>query len=193
MTVTTAWLHLGAFAPASLYSRNERDWLISDDNAAIHIVSRDKDLAQLLVNDGDCLWDYSGNRKRYGSDIVDEYGVNPAQFPDYLGLTGDSVDCISGVPGVGPVKARELLRQFDSLEGVYLNLDKVGQLSLRGAQRLPDVLREHRELAELSKTPAARRKAIAGVRLCVNCQAQQDEKEAFSGYNRRGSKDSQLR
>ena len=41
--------------------------------------------------------------------------------------------------------------------------------------------------------PAARRKAIAGVRLCINCQAQQDEKAAFSAYNRRGSKDSQLR
>lgn len=41
--------------------------------------------------------------------------------------------------------------------------------------------------------PKARREAVAGVRLCINCQAQQDEKEAFSGYNRRGSKDSQLR
>lgn len=123
----------------------------SNDKAAVHIVSRDKDLAQLLINEADCLWDYSGNRKRYGKDIADEYGVTPVQFPDYLGLIGDSVDCISGVPGVGPVKAKELLQQFKSLEGVYLNLDKVGQLSLRGAKRLPDVLSEHRDLAELSK------------------------------------------
>ena len=42
--------------------------------------------------------------------------------------------------------------------------------------------------------PAARRKAVPGVRLCVNCQAEHDREEAtFSGYNRRGSKDSQLR
>ncbi len=42
--------------------------------------------------------------------------------------------------------------------------------------------------------PEARRQAIAGVRLCVNCQSEQDNnKETFSGYNRRGSKDSQLR
>lgn len=42
--------------------------------------------------------------------------------------------------------------------------------------------------------PEARRQAIAGVRLCVNCQAELDrENAAFSGYNRRGSKDSQLR
>jgi phage/conjugal plasmid C-4 type zinc finger TraR family protein len=42
--------------------------------------------------------------------------------------------------------------------------------------------------------PEARRNAIAGVRLCVTCQEAQDkEVEQFSGYNRRGSKDSQLR
>ena len=42
--------------------------------------------------------------------------------------------------------------------------------------------------------PAARRKAVPGVRLCVNCQADRDaDDEAFVGYNRRGSKDSQLR
>jgi phage/conjugal plasmid C-4 type zinc finger TraR family protein len=42
--------------------------------------------------------------------------------------------------------------------------------------------------------PEARRNAIAGVRLCVSCQEAEDrEAEHFSGYNRRGSKDSQLR
>jgi len=41
--------------------------------------------------------------------------------------------------------------------------------------------------------PAARRKAVPGVRLCVNCQAERDEQQAHSGFNRRGSKDSQLR
>lgn len=42
--------------------------------------------------------------------------------------------------------------------------------------------------------PEARRQAIPGVRLCVACQTEQDKEQAkFSGYNRRGSKDSQLR
>ena len=45
-----------------------------------------------------------------------------------------------------------------------------------------------------AKIPEARRLAIAGVRLCVNCQEQADAaQKAFAGYNRRGSKDSQLR
>ncbi|WP_313274583.1 TraR/DksA C4-type zinc finger protein, partial [Stenotrophomonas sp.] len=41
--------------------------------------------------------------------------------------------------------------------------------------------------------PEARRKAVPGVRLCGACQQADDEEEAFAGYNRRGSKDSQLR
>lgn len=42
--------------------------------------------------------------------------------------------------------------------------------------------------------PEARRKAIPGVRLCVGCQQEADQQQAaVSGYNRRGSKDSQLR
>ena len=41
--------------------------------------------------------------------------------------------------------------------------------------------------------PQARREALPGVRLCVACQQAHDESAAFSGYNRRGSKDSQLR
>jgi phage/conjugal plasmid C-4 type zinc finger TraR family protein len=44
------------------------------------------------------------------------------------------------------------------------------------------------------KIPEARRQAVPGVRLCIKCQAAQDKEDArFSGYNRRGSKDSQLR
>jgi phage/conjugal plasmid C-4 type zinc finger TraR family protein len=42
--------------------------------------------------------------------------------------------------------------------------------------------------------PEARRQAVPGVRLCVNCQSEHDKaQQATSGYNRRGSKDSQLR
>ena len=45
-----------------------------------------------------------------------------------------------------------------------------------------------------AQIPEARRKAVPGVRLCVACQEEHDrEQKAFSGYNRRGSKDSQLR
>lgn len=52
-----------------------------------------------------------------------------------------------------------------------------------------------RQCAECGNAiPVARREAVPGVRLCVTCQAERDkETVTHSGYNRRGSKDSQLR
>jgi len=124
------------------------------EESALCIVSRDKDLSQLLRSDLDYLWDYSGNRKRYRTDIEKEFGVRPEQFADYLGLVGDSVDCITGVPGVGPVKAKELLRQFASMDGIYENLDAVSTLALRGAAGLAAKLELHQAEARLSRTLA---------------------------------------
>ena len=125
-----------------------------NSNVAVHILSKDKDLAQLLKNKTDCLWDYSANKRRYLDDITTEYGVNPEQFADYLGLVGDPVDCISGVPGVGPVKAKLLLKEFGSLDGVYKNLDRIPKLSMRGSSTLTNTLVENRESAFLSRTLA---------------------------------------
>lgn len=118
---------------------------------AITIVSKDKDLAQLIVNPGDNVWDYSSNRKRYWQDIIDDFGVTPAQLPDFLGLAGDSVDRISGVPGVGPTKAKKLLNEFNSLDGIYQNLHRVSSMDLRGAARLQQQLEQFRDAAQLSK------------------------------------------
>ena len=118
---------------------------------ALCIVTRDKDLSQLLKSGRDYMWDYSSNRKRYRADIKEEFGVSPEQFADYLGLVGDAVDCITGVPGVGPVKAKELLRNFASMDGIYENLDAVAGLSLRGAAGLASKLEAHQAEARLSR------------------------------------------
>lgn len=62
----------------------------------------------------------------------------------------------------------------------------------RGEIPRGESLTECEECGEL--IPEARRKAIPGVRLCITCQQNKDSKNAsHSGYNRRGSKDSQLR
>lgn len=127
---------------------------LQNPQLAACIVSKDKDLAQLLVNKRNYLWDFSGNRKRYRSDVFEEYGVYPEQFPDYLGLVGDSVDVISGVPSVGPVKAKALLGEFSTLEAIYENLSLVGDLKFRGAKGLPSVLSDNLAKAQLSKALA---------------------------------------
>ena len=63
-------------------------------------ITRDKDLAQLMRN-GDVFWDY-GAREQFGyHDIERHFGVLPERFADYLALTGDDVDNIPGVPGIG--------------------------------------------------------------------------------------------
>ncbi len=121
---------------------------------SIAIVSRDKDLAQLLKSDQDFLWDYQKNLKRTSVEIQADFGVTPAQIPDYLGLIGDAVDCIGGVPGLGPVKGRALLQEYDCLDEIYDNLDQIPHLPLRGAGKLVQLLEKHRELAYLSKTLA---------------------------------------
>ncbi|MFT4861319.1 MAG: DNA polymerase-1 [Pseudohongiellaceae bacterium] len=130
-------------------AKKAQGWFPSD--AEICIVSRDKDLSQLLKDERCYLWDYSGNRKRYRDDVVLAYGVSPEQFADYLGLVGDAVDVISGIPGVGPVKARALLNEFGSLQGIYDRLSEVAGLPVRGFKQLAVILEAHKEAAFLSR------------------------------------------
>ncbi|MCH8895491.1 MAG: hypothetical protein IH927_04435, partial [Proteobacteria bacterium] len=66
---------------------------------------------------------------------------------DFLALTGDSVDNIRGVPGVGAKTAEKLLARFADLEALYADLDQVRDLSIRGAARIVKALDEHRETA----------------------------------------------
>jgi len=116
----------------------------------VTIVTRDKDLSQ-LVRDGDCFWDFAGGR-RYGYEQIEErFGARPERMADYLALTGDGVDNIPGVPGIGPKTAAAIFRRFESLDHLYDDLDAVMQLPLRGVAALPAKLREHREAAFLAR------------------------------------------
>ena len=113
-------------------------------------ITRDKDLAQLMRN-GDVFWDY-GAREQFGyHDIERHFGVLPERFADYLALTGDDVDNIPGVPGIGHRTAASLMKAFASLDEMYEDLGRVAQLKLRGAATLAQKLTDHREAVYLSR------------------------------------------
>jgi 5'-3' exonuclease len=114
------------------------------------IITRDKDLAQLLTED-DIFWDFAGKGKISYGQVADVFGVNPEQIADFLALAGDAVDNIKGVPGVGKKTATVLLQHFGSLESIYANLDSVHEVNVRGAKTLGEKLDTHRDDAMLAR------------------------------------------
>jgi 5'-3' exonuclease len=77
------------------------------------------------------------------------HGVQAHQIADYLALTGDAVDNIPGITGIGAKSAAVLLAHFDSLDALLARIDEVPFLRLRGAAQLAVRLREQREHALL--------------------------------------------
>ena len=112
------------------------------------IVSADKDFGQLLGAD-DEQWDWARNLRWGPKGVVEKLGVHPEQVADYLALTGDSVDNIPGVPGIGAKTAAALLVHFGSLDALLERADEVAFLRLRGAAGIARKLREHADDARL--------------------------------------------
>ena len=79
------------------------------------------------------------------AEVCAKFGLSSTdQVIDYLGLMGDSVDNIPGVPGVGAKTASKLLKEFGTMEALYENTDK-----LKG--RLREKIEENKETAFMSK------------------------------------------
>jgi DNA polymerase I len=114
------------------------------------LVTRDKDLSQ-LIRDGDVYWDYSGNARYRYHEIGPRFGAIPELVADFLALTGDAVDNIPGVPGIGKKTATALLAVFGSLDELYANLRKVPAMKLRGAATIAAKLSAHKEAAYLAR------------------------------------------
>jgi DNA polymerase I len=123
----------------------------ADAGLAVVIASADKDFMQLvsgrigLLNPNDkseTVWT--------DAQVRTKSGVEPSQVVDWLSLTGDNVDNIPGVSGVGPKTAAELLKQFGSVAQLYARLDEVKSEKLRAALRsAAGAVRRNRELVRL--------------------------------------------
>ncbi len=109
----------------------------------VHIISADKDFAQLI--DGGVRMIDTMRDITYDPELVrKKWGVPPANIVDLLALTGDKVDNVPGVPGVGQKGAADLIAKYGSLDGILAHTDE-----LKG--RAKKALEEHRDQALLSR------------------------------------------
>lgn len=109
------------------------------------ICTSDKDARQ-LIGPHVKLYNLRKQQALDESGLMDDWGVRPDQIVDLLALTGDTADNIPGVPGIGIKTAAQLLQQFDNLENLLANLDRV-----KGDKKRQSLL-SHQETARKAQT-----------------------------------------
>ncbi len=122
----------------------------SADGYDVVIVSADKDMFQ-LVRDGVRVFNPRDEGAWFNADgVAEKFGVAPHLVVDVLALTGDAVDNIKGVPGIGEKGARELVAAFGSLDNLLAHADEVPQRKYRDALLTHGgQARQSRELARI--------------------------------------------
>ena len=132
-------------------------------NYQVFMVTPDKDFAQLVSEN---IFMYKPARMGNGIEIwgipevLAKFEVErPEQVIDFLGMMGDAADNIPGLPGVGEVTAKKLLKEFGSMENLLANTDK-----LKG--KMKDNIEANKDKGILSKTLAT---------ILLDCPVQFDE------------------
>ena len=105
-------------------------WQAADMGYEVYMVTPDKDYGQLLVKPNVYMWKPPafGNEREIldAEKIKSKWDIARVdQVVDMLGLMGDAADNIPGIPGVGEKTAAKLLKEYDTLEGVLANADKI--------------------------------------------------------------------
>ncbi len=133
---------------------------------AVYMVTPDKDYAQIVEDNIYILrlqTAFSKEQLLSKEDVLEKYEIKDTkQMIDLLGLWGDSADNIPGVKGIGEKKAKLLLQQFDSIEDIIANTDKIENNSIRKA------IEENKDAALFSKKLAT---------ICLDVPIEFSEKE----------------
>jgi len=131
LPIAIDWVEKMGFATVSKTGYEADDMIASVAKMAVkagmkvRIVSHDKDLYQ-MIDDGRVIVVDAIKRKNMDeAACIEKYGIRPDQFTDYQSLLGDSADNVPGVKGIGKVTAQKLLSQFETLQGIYDNIDEV--------------------------------------------------------------------
>ncbi len=116
----------------------------------VTIITADKDFMQ-LVGPHVTLWDTMRDRRIGVREVKERFGVEPAALVDIQALTGDTIDNIKGVPGVGEKTAAALVQKFGGVKEIYENLDRIEESGIRGAKKIAGLLGEHRAAVDLAQ------------------------------------------
>jgi len=118
----------------------------------VYMMTSDKDYGQLV---SEHIFMYKPGKFGQKAEIIgvkeicEKYDIeNPEELIDILSLWGDSSDNIPGVPNIGEVKAKKLIRQFHSIENIYQNIDQIDNDKLR------QTLMDNQDQAFISKSLA---------------------------------------
>ena len=121
----------------------------SEQGRDVVISTGDKDMAQ-LVNAHTTLVNTMTDTVMDEAGVEQKFGIPPSLIIDFLALMGDKVDNIPGVPGVGEKTALGLLQGLGGLDSIYSSLDKVAELSFRGAKTMGPKLEAEKDSAYMS-------------------------------------------
>lgn len=104
------------------------------DDFKVTIVTGDRDLTQLTTDDTTVAVTLKGVteiEKYTPQHVFEKYGLRPDQIVDMKGLTGDTSDNYPGVTKVGEKTALKLLKQYETIEGIYENIDGMKKSKLK--------------------------------------------------------------
>lgn len=104
-----------------------------EEGSEVLIISQDKDLLQLVDDQGVAMARYVQGSDNKGklhkfyqeADVLREFGVRPNQIADYLAIIGDSTDNITGIPNAGPKTAAQWLQQYGNLATLRMHAHEV--------------------------------------------------------------------
>ena len=129
---------------------------LSEEDVEVYVITGDKDLAQILDENINIalLGKGEGGDKfkiiRTDEDVIEYLGVPAKKIPDLFGLIGDSSDGIPGVRKIGPKKAIPMLEKYETLEGIYENIDSLTEIPGIG-KSLVSNLKEDKDIAFMSR------------------------------------------
>ncbi len=118
--------------------------------ADVVIITGDKDMLQ-LVDEHVSLWDTMRDRRTTLADIRARFGLEPRQLVDVMALTGDKIDNVPGVSGIGDKTATTLVRHFGTLDVILAARAAVGAAGIRGAAKVEAALEREHETARMSR------------------------------------------